>query len=693
MNLAEIELYPHNKVTYMKICEAWKSENKIAVIQATGTGKTFLILKSMSNFMFQKKLILAPSNYILDHIQASARGGDINTTYMTYTMLSLMSSSEIKELELSLIILDEFHRCGADVWGKSIVKLFDNFPNAKILGTSATPIRYLDNERNMADELFDGKIVSNLTLSDAIIKNILPMPKYISALYSLNEETDKLKKKINNSYNSKEEKDGLINEVDLLKRKLDKSNGIPSILKKYLNGEEVKKMIVFCRDVEHLEEMTEIVSKWFLETGICNGVEILKVYTGYLNSKKDFERFNGNNETDNILLLFCVDMLNEGIHVADINGVILLRTTFSPNIFYQQIGRAIQVSSNNSPFIFDFVNNFDNMGSNQFIEDLKESNENELKRNKQYIDVPSFSIYDEMQEAKTMFKNIEESLIESWDYWYPELCEFYNKNGHTIVMREKDNSNKLAMWVSKLREKFSHGKLDEEKVNKLNELNFVWNVYDYNWNKGYLICLDYKSEFGHLEPHSGDTYKDFDICQWINRQKTLKKEGSLSDERIKKLDDIGFIWSMKDKLFKENLTKLKCFKEKNGHFNLTRKDDASLYVWMCRMRGSYRKGALKDSYINDLEFIGFDLGIDVKAEKLKEIWLSRYNEYKDIVENKELKYVEKEENNKLWSWANIQRSKMKDGELKEWQIEKLDNIDFIWNCEGGRIIKPKPYKN
>ena len=30
------------------------------------------------------------------------------------------------------------------------------------------------------------------------------------------------------------------------------------------------------------------------------------------------------------LLLYCIDMLNEGIHVADVDGVILLRPTVSP---------------------------------------------------------------------------------------------------------------------------------------------------------------------------------------------------------------------------------------------------------------------------------------------------------------------------------------------------------------------------
>ncbi|MDM8564249.1 hypothetical protein QUF74_01190 [Candidatus Halobeggiatoa sp. HSG11] len=41
--------------------------------------------------------------------------------------------------------------------------------------------------------------------------------------------------------------------------------------------------------------------------------------------------------------LFTINMLNEGLHIADVGAVILLRPTESPIIFYQQIGRCLQV--------------------------------------------------------------------------------------------------------------------------------------------------------------------------------------------------------------------------------------------------------------------------------------------------------------------------------------------------------------
>lgn len=71
----------------------------------------------------------------------------------------------IDTLHPDYIILDEFHRCGAAEWGKSVRKLLEAYPKAKRLGLSATNIRYLDNQRNMAEELFEGNINNKINYS------------------------------------------------------------------------------------------------------------------------------------------------------------------------------------------------------------------------------------------------------------------------------------------------------------------------------------------------------------------------------------------------------------------------------------------------------------------------------------------------------------------------------------------------
>ena len=70
----------------------------------------------------------------------------------------------------------------------SDIPLIFDCPDAKILGLSATNIRYLDNNRDMAEELFDGHIASEMTLGEAIVRGILPAPKYVTTVYQYQKE-------------------------------------------------------------------------------------------------------------------------------------------------------------------------------------------------------------------------------------------------------------------------------------------------------------------------------------------------------------------------------------------------------------------------------------------------------------------------------------------------------------------------
>lgn len=104
----------------------------------------------------------------------------------------------------------------------------------KRLGLSATNIRYLDNQRNMAVEIFEGNIASEMTLGEAIIRGILPEPKYVIAMYSYKKELDQLKKRIKNLSNK-----GLIEEnqklLEQLRRALEQADGLDDVFAKHMS--------------------------------------------------------------------------------------------------------------------------------------------------------------------------------------------------------------------------------------------------------------------------------------------------------------------------------------------------------------------------------------------------------------------------------------------------------------------------
>ena len=250
----EIELFAYNKITYRKIKFLSKENNCVAVIQATGTGKSYIIAKVMTDFLQENKLVLAPNNYILEQQKSKVPWASQSTTFMTYTKGVNLTDSEIEDLNVKLIILDEFHRCGADVWGAGVQRILKAHHDSFVLGTSATPIRYLDQNRDMSDELFEGVIAENLSLAEAIVKKILPSPIYIAALYTLDEEINDLIEVLNKSKKSDEEKKEIATEIKQMQLNWEKTSGVPEILKKNLTS-QINKIIIFCRDQEHLDQM------------------------------------------------------------------------------------------------------------------------------------------------------------------------------------------------------------------------------------------------------------------------------------------------------------------------------------------------------------------------------------------------------------------------------------------------------
>ncbi len=149
--------------------------------------------------------------------------------FLTYSALGRLDSKKIQQfISPKIVIVDEMHRAGAPIWGSGLQKMFVAFSfDCKYIGFSATPIRFLDGKRNMADELFNGCIANEIGFADAILNRILPLPRYIAGLYTYDNEVSTITRKIQNSRNTYEEKKKLLEAV--MKRNLDRSNGVSTI--------------------------------------------------------------------------------------------------------------------------------------------------------------------------------------------------------------------------------------------------------------------------------------------------------------------------------------------------------------------------------------------------------------------------------------------------------------------------------
>ena len=287
VNKVALRLFEHNEKAYRAAVRMMEQYGKAAIVHPTGTGKSYIAFKLIEDNPEKVVIWLSPSEYIFKTQLESLKRNDpdfplANIHFYTYAKLMCCTQAQLDEIAAqkpAYIIFDEFHRAGAECWGESTVALLKLCPDAKFLGLTATNIRYLDNNRDMAEELFDSRVASNMTLGEAVVMGILPAPKYVTTVYQYQKALAKYQARVDNL----------------------RTPGIQDVNQKYLDA--------LRRALEQADGLDKVFANFKTDTG------------------------------DRLKLLFCIDMLNEGVHVEGISGVILFRPTISPIIYKQQIAR------------------------------------------------------------------------------------------------------------------------------------------------------------------------------------------------------------------------------------------------------------------------------------------------------------------------------------------------------------------
>lgn len=523
-----IKLFEHNETVYISAIQMLTETGKAAVIHPTGTGKSFIAFKLCEDNADKKICWLSPGEYIFktqcENLAAAGSAVPRNIAFFTYAKLMLMTDAELEEIKPDYIILDEFHRCGAEMWGQGVKRLLNLYSDTPFLGLTATNIRYLDNRRDMADEL------------DKVFAKHMP-----------------------------------------------KSDG---------------KYIVFCASFDHMNEMADKAKEWFAK--VDSEPHIYKVYSNDPAASKAFSAFKAD-VSKHLKLLYSIDMLNEGIHVDGIEGVILLRPTVSPIIYKQQIGRALSAGKKSNPVIFDIVLNIENLYSIGAVEEemqIATAYYRSLGEESSIVN-DSFSIYDEVKDCRELFSRLNDVLTVSWQTMFEQAKKYYSENGDLEVPARfiTNDGYSLGHWIYNqraVRKGQQTGNLSEEQIEKLNSIGMRWDLYtDYSWEKNFNAAKDYYKKNGHLDVPSRFVTRDgLPLGAWLSSLRTWESSGIhpkyLSAERKKQLESIGMIWSKLDFYWEQNFSEALRYYRKNGDLivpsNFVTDNGVRLSFWIFRQR-------------------------------------------------------------------------------------------------------------
>lgn len=350
--------------TRKEVLSLLKEHGMCNMVRPTGFGKTHTLIKIAEEwdgpviYVYPRNVIMKSiiKSYIDDH------KGDIR--FASYQKLwryldkegSYKESPLFQNFKNGLVVYDESHFLGAELWQNIHEFIKMEFPGTALVGATATSIRTdgLD-----VTSMFGDHQPFPYTIDDAISDGIYKEPLYVLGTYDV-------KKLVHDVYDRERESSYFVDREErarylrTLKSELMRIENImngPAMIKRnitkvYGENPEYLKFICFFARYANLYEQYKTIVNWF-STSYPNkeiNIVILDKDTRDLSCMLELVR------RENVIdLVFCVDKLTYGYHDDEISGVFLLRSTESEIILGQQYGRALSVTAKNRAIIFDLL--------------------------------------------------------------------------------------------------------------------------------------------------------------------------------------------------------------------------------------------------------------------------------------------------------------------------------------------------
>ena len=645
-----VELYPHNEAAYRAVIKGFGQHRIGAVVQATGTGKSYLLARYIADHAEERILVLAPNITILNEIRKAVGFHAPHVCYRTFQSLIYRRENQVV-IKTDHILIDEFHHFGAEIWGGALREVIENNPQAHVLGTSATPVRP-EGMIDTVDLYFEGNLFYELTLPQAWYYHILPVPVLVQSAYGLDNELNRLQKKLDRSDCSKKRKEGVQKKIDLARVDFKEALGASEVIRRFLPA-NVRKLLVFCRDLSDLREMVPEVCGWLTRAGrTIVPFEIHHANNGRQNNLI-LEAFR--KESEQLHVLFSVNMLIEGLHVEGVDAVLFLRPTESYIVTLQQLGRCLEAGSGKKPIVLDFVNNL----SGKSVYDLMAPHWERLSH------VP----FPEGFEGATSFLTtgflsdirlrIEEILaeLEPWQIMYERLVEFHREENDWPSVTE----GKLGLWCNTQRMAYKRGRLQEERYRLLESIGFEWNQLDSKWMKEFHALKNFFDMHGRWPRREDGT-----LATWSYTQRERRKKGCLSKERIRFLDGIGFIWNQDlHEEWMKNYEALKLFV--NRHRRFPKSAEGNLGGWCCTQRKMRKQGKISPDRQVLLDQIGFVWSVE-------QVWQSNLERLR-LFYSQQGRWPGCREGT-LGRWCTVQRRDYRKGNMSTERLKQLEEIGF-----------------
>jgi hypothetical protein len=198
-----------------------------------------------------------------------------------------------------------------------------------------------------------------------------------------------------------------------------------------------------------------------------------------------------------------------------------------------------------------------------------------------------------------------------WEKMFAALADYGRRHGDCNVPFGWPENPALALWVKGVRAAQKRGDLDFERIRRLDSISFGWDRGgEMRWDEMYEELARYRQVNGHCRI-STLSEECRSLGNWVHTQRTLRKQGRLDQERIARLDALGFAWDVRREQWDTMFAALEDYRRATGHCDVPQAwpENRKLGNWVMLQRAAYKAARLDGEQIERLLAIGFRFSI------------------------------------------------------------------------------------
>ena len=365
-------LYPYQEDVSSKLRTALLDTGRAQIVMATGLGKTVVMAEAVADLLRDNRipnrriLVLAHTTEIVNqlhrqfwhqlpkNIPTHQLGDGETPTFwdgITFATIQTVRNRLDNLPEFGLIVVDEAHHIGADMFQRTIRAL--NPP--MLAGATATPWR---GDGYDIDQVL-GPRIAEIGIPEGLTGGFLSDVDY--RLLADNIDWSFIQESSTHRYSLPE-----LNRRLIIPTRDDEA---ARIVKDVFDTEHRRGGIVFSPSIEHARAFAAALRRYNFKAEVISSE----------NDTRDRYLILSRLRAGHLHFVTTVDLFNEGVDAPDVDILVFLRGTHSRRIFVQQLGRGLRVTPNKKKVVvLDFVTDIRRVA--EVIELDRKVRSNEIER-------------------------------------------------------------------------------------------------------------------------------------------------------------------------------------------------------------------------------------------------------------------------------------------------------------------------